>query len=233
MRAIAFRLLHHPFPASASTKRIARAGISRRMASAATHDRNKQPPWQQPRPTPVPGARETPPIKIFNSLTRSKTPFVPEDPAGRTVTWYACGPTVYDDAHLGHARNYVSTDIIRRIMRDFFRFNVKFVMNITDIDDKVGTRVAWRARSEGEIRGESEVESEGEVRSEGESKSESEMEGEGEVRSESESKSESEMESESESKSECEMESESKSKSKSESESESESEIEEQSEEHS
>lgn len=44
---------------------------------------------------------------------------------------------MYDDAHLGHARNYVSTDIIRRIMRDYFKFDIKFVMNITDVDDKV------------------------------------------------------------------------------------------------
>lgn len=53
------------------------------------------------------------------------------------MTWYVCGPTVYDDAHVGHARNYVSTDIIRRIMRDYFKFDVKFVMNVTDVDDKV------------------------------------------------------------------------------------------------
>ncbi|KAI1344100.1 cysteinyl-tRNA synthetase [Xylariaceae sp. FL0016] len=53
------------------------------------------------------------------------------------VTWYACGPTVYEDAHLGHAKNYVTTDIIRRIMKDYFGFRVKFVMNTTDIDDKI------------------------------------------------------------------------------------------------
>ncbi|KAK4215716.1 tRNA synthetases class I (C) catalytic domain-containing protein [Rhypophila decipiens] len=53
------------------------------------------------------------------------------------VTWYACGPTVYEDAHLGHAKNYVSTDIIRRIMKDYFGFSTKFVMNTTDIDDKI------------------------------------------------------------------------------------------------
>lgn len=53
------------------------------------------------------------------------------------MTWYACGPTVYEDAHLGHAKNYVSTDILRRIMKDYFGFNVKFVMNTTDIDDKI------------------------------------------------------------------------------------------------
>jgi cysteinyl-tRNA synthetase len=53
------------------------------------------------------------------------------------VTWYACGPTVYEDAHLGHAENYVSTDIIRRIMKDYFGFSLKFFMNTTDIDDKI------------------------------------------------------------------------------------------------
>jgi len=53
------------------------------------------------------------------------------------VTWYACGSTVYEDAHLGHAKNYVSTDIVRRIMKDYFGFRVGFVMNTTDIDDKI------------------------------------------------------------------------------------------------
>lgn len=95
----------------------------------------QQPPWRQP---PTPTGVELPPLQVWNSLTKSKTPFVPLDPSGKKVSWYACGPTVYDDAHLGHARNYVSTDIIRRIMRDYFKFDVKFVMNITDVDDKVG-----------------------------------------------------------------------------------------------
>ncbi|KAJ5379028.1 hypothetical protein N7509_012147 [Penicillium cosmopolitanum] len=94
----------------------------------------QQPPWRQP---PTNSEVQLPPLKVWNSLTKSKTPFVPIDPAGKKVTWYACGPTVYDDAHLGHARNYVSTDIIRRIMRDYFKFDVNFVMNITDVDDKI------------------------------------------------------------------------------------------------
>ena len=59
------------------------------------------------------------------------------DPAARKVTWYCCGPTVYDAAHLGHARNYVTTDIVRRIMRDYFRYEVIFVRGVTDVDDKV------------------------------------------------------------------------------------------------
>ena len=72
---------------------------------------------------------------MHNSLKPGPaTAFVPIE-SGK-VSWYACGPTVYDLSHLGHARNYVSTDIIRRVMLHFFGFKVKFVMNFTDIDDK-------------------------------------------------------------------------------------------------
>ncbi|EFQ98007.1 cysteinyl-tRNA synthetase [Nannizzia gypsea CBS 118893] len=93
-----------------------------------------QPNWQEPPTCPN---RSLPPLRVWNSLTRSKTHFVPADPNGQKVTWYACGPTVYDDAHLGHARNYVTTDILRRIMRDYFKFDVNFIMNITDVDNKI------------------------------------------------------------------------------------------------
>ncbi|CBK24811.2 uncharacterized protein [Blastocystis hominis] len=55
----------------------------------------------------------------------------------RKVLWYSCGPTVYDVAHMGHARTYLSQDIIMRILRDYFNYDVQFVMNITDIDDKI------------------------------------------------------------------------------------------------
>ena len=75
-------------------------------------------------------------IKVYNSLKPgAPVPFTTIEPG--KVAWYACGPTVYDHSHLGHARNYVSTDIIRRILRDYYGFNVKFVMNFTDVDDKV------------------------------------------------------------------------------------------------
>ncbi|KAG9229771.1 tRNA synthetases class I (C) catalytic domain-containing protein [Amylocarpus encephaloides] len=75
-------------------------------------------------------------LKVHNSLQPGvPVPFLPKEEG--KVSWYACGPTVYDHSHLGHARNYVSTDIIRRIMRDYFGLKVKFVMNITDIDDKI------------------------------------------------------------------------------------------------
>ncbi|KAI9038131.1 cysteine--tRNA ligase [Aspergillus affinis] len=75
-------------------------------------------------------------VVVHNSLKPGgPVPFVPREEG--KVSWYACGPTVYDIGHLGHARNYVSTDIIRRIMMHYFGYNVNFVMNITDIDDKI------------------------------------------------------------------------------------------------
>lgn len=74
-------------------------------------------------------------LKLYNSLTKSKTTFVPNKPS--EVSWYSCGPTVYDSSHMGHARNYVTIDINRRILQDYFGYNVVFVQNVTDIDDKI------------------------------------------------------------------------------------------------
>ncbi|KAJ2796112.1 cysteinyl-tRNA synthetase, partial [Coemansia helicoidea] len=62
-------------------------------------------------------------------------PFVPRE--GNRVSWYGCGPTVYDASHMGHAFNYVSLDIMRRIMEDYLGYDLTVVMNITDIDDKI------------------------------------------------------------------------------------------------
>ncbi|KAF2734332.1 hypothetical protein EJ04DRAFT_493667 [Polyplosphaeria fusca] len=98
------------------------------IATMATAART-QPPWRQP-PSSEPSK-----LKVFNSLTRSKDDFVPLK--SDKVTWYSCGPTVYDDAHLGHARNYVTIDILRRVMAGYFGFNLKFVQNVTDVDDKI------------------------------------------------------------------------------------------------
>ncbi len=74
-------------------------------------------------------------LMMNNTLTGSKQAFVPVD--GRTVRWYTCGPTVYDSSHVGHARTYLSLDIMRRIMTDYFHYNVLYHVNITDIDDKI------------------------------------------------------------------------------------------------
>lgn len=65
--------------------------------------------------------------------TRLPTPPLPSP----QVLWYMCGPTVYDSAHLGHARTYLSFDILRRILTNYFQYDVLLVMNITDVDDKI------------------------------------------------------------------------------------------------
>jgi len=66
-----------------------------------------------------------------------QVPFQPIE--GRNVRWYNCGPTVYAPSHMGHARNYLTFDIIRRIMTNYFHLNVELTMNITDVDDKIIT----------------------------------------------------------------------------------------------
>ena len=78
-------------------------------------------------------------LRLYNSLTNAKERFAPHG-GGAALTWYACGPTVYDATHLGHARNYVTFDILRRVLEDYFGYRVLLVMNITDVDDKIITR---------------------------------------------------------------------------------------------
>jgi cysteinyl-tRNA synthetase len=77
------------------------------------------------------------PVYIHNSLTRKKEEFVPLEPPA--VNIYTCGVTVYDDSHIGHARSLYTFDVIRRYLK-YRGFRVKFVRNITDIDDKIINR---------------------------------------------------------------------------------------------
>jgi cysteinyl-tRNA synthetase len=72
-------------------------------------------------------------LKIFNTLSRMKEEFIPIDPG--KVKMYTCGPTVYDFAHLGNFRAYIVADLIKRYLK-YRGFEVKHVMNITDVDDK-------------------------------------------------------------------------------------------------
>lgn len=80
-------------------------------------------------------------LLLLDSFTGTKKSFIPVDPDN--VTIYICGPTVYDDAHLGHARTYVTFDLIRRIF-DILGYRTTVVMNITDIDDKIINRADER-----------------------------------------------------------------------------------------
>ncbi|XP_032879029.1 probable cysteine--tRNA ligase, mitochondrial isoform X2 [Amblyraja radiata] len=74
-------------------------------------------------------------LRVYNARSRSKQPLVLAEPA--IASWYSCGPTVYDHAHIGHASSYVRFDIIRRILTNVFGIDVIMVMVITDIDDKI------------------------------------------------------------------------------------------------
>src|SRR3989344_4539878 len=74
------------------------------------------------------------PFKVYNTLTRKKEVFKPIK--DKEVKIYVCGPTVNDVPHLGHARQQISFDILRRYLK-YSGYNVKFVSNITDIEDKI------------------------------------------------------------------------------------------------
>jgi len=76
-------------------------------------------------------------LKIFNSLTKSKKEFKPVNPG--KVGLYVCGMTVYDYNHIGHARSFIIFDMVVRYLR-FRGFDVTYVRNITDIDDKIINR---------------------------------------------------------------------------------------------
>ncbi|XP_058132409.1 probable cysteine--tRNA ligase, mitochondrial isoform X2 [Dasypus novemcinctus] len=79
-------------------------------------------------------------IKVYNSLTRRKDPLIVAN--AEAASWYSCGPTVYDHAHLGHACSYVRFDIVRRILTKVFGCNIVMVMGITDVDDKIIKRAS-------------------------------------------------------------------------------------------
>ena len=87
-------------------------------------------------------------IKVYNTLTGKKEEFIPLQPG--KVTIYACGVTVYDFSHLGHARGAVAFDLIQR----YFRrkgFEVKYVRNFTDVDDKIINRAKEEAITAAEV----------------------------------------------------------------------------------
>ncbi len=81
----------------------------------------------------------TTPLRLHNTLTRTKEIFVPLDPAA--VRMYVCGPTVYDFAHIGNARPVIVFDLLFRLLRRRFGAeHVVYTRNITDVDDKINAR---------------------------------------------------------------------------------------------
>jgi cysteinyl-tRNA synthetase len=80
-------------------------------------------------------------LKLYDTLTKEKRPFRPLDPAN--VRMYVCGPTVYDFAHIGNARPVIVFDVLFRLLRHLYgEASVKYVRNITDVDDKINDRAA-------------------------------------------------------------------------------------------
>jgi cysteinyl-tRNA synthetase len=74
------------------------------------------------------------PLRVYNTLTRKKEVFESLEPG--VVRMYVCGPTVYSDAHIGHAMSVIVFDVIRRYL-EHSGYKVIHVMNFTDVDDKI------------------------------------------------------------------------------------------------
>lgn len=79
-------------------------------------------------------------LAVFNTLSRQLENFVPLDPHGKKVGLYCCGPTIHDFAHIGNFRTFVFADLMRRYLA-YSGYEVKHVMNITDVEDKIIRRV--------------------------------------------------------------------------------------------
>ena len=83
--------------------------------------------------------REDKTLRLYNTLTRGKEDFAPIDP--QAVRLYVCGPTVYDFAHIGNARPVIVFDVLFRLLRHLYGAeHVRYVRNITDVDDKINAR---------------------------------------------------------------------------------------------
>jgi cysteinyl-tRNA synthetase len=82
-------------------------------------------------------------LRLYDTLTKEKRVFTPLDP--KRVRMYVCGPTVYDFAHIGNARPVIVFDVLYRLLRHLYgAAHVKYVRNITDVDDKINARAAER-----------------------------------------------------------------------------------------
>ncbi len=87
-------------------------------------------------------------LKIFNTLTRKKEAFKPMK--GKHVKFFVCGPTVYDYSHIGHAKTYTQFDVIVKYLR-YRKYDVLYLQNITDIDDKIINKARQESKTPKEI----------------------------------------------------------------------------------
>lgn len=87
-------------------------------------------------------------MRIYNTLSRTKEEFIPLKPG--KVGFYICGPTVYNHIHIGNARTFLSFDVIRRYL-EYSGYEVEYVQNITDVDDKIINRAAEERRPASEV----------------------------------------------------------------------------------
>jgi cysteinyl-tRNA synthetase len=89
-------------------------------------------------------------LKLYNTLNRAKQEFVPIEPG--KVKFYVCGPTVYDYIHVGNGRAFVVFDVLRKLLQHL-KYDVTYVMNLTDIDDRIIERSIKEGISTEEITG--------------------------------------------------------------------------------
>ena len=87
-------------------------------------------------------------MRVYNSLSRTKEEFVPREEG--KVAMYVCGPTVYNHIHIGNARTFLSFDVIRRYL-EHKGYDVRFIQNITDVDDKIINRANEEGRPSAEV----------------------------------------------------------------------------------
>jgi cysteinyl-tRNA synthetase len=90
-------------------------------------------------------------IHVYNSMTKQKEPLTPLE--GRAIRMYSCGVTVYDQCHVGHARSLYVFDVIRRYLK-YRGYDVRFVRNITDIDDKIIDKARQTGKTSAQVTGE-------------------------------------------------------------------------------
>ncbi|HEX4710496.1 cysteine--tRNA ligase [Phenylobacterium sp.] len=80
-------------------------------------------------------------LTLYDTMARTKRPFVPQDP--RRVTMYVCGPTVYNYSHIGNFRPVVVFDVLFRVLRRLYGEGaVRYAANVTDVDDKINAKAA-------------------------------------------------------------------------------------------